>query len=94
MTNKHFVNACTNVAKQVLSAWCGDVNCYETTGKKQFCLTAGHSWGSGYCNWSWCRKDLFDALKEIGATNVAGEVKWNRIRIYFNNKKDVGDVND
>lgn len=87
MTNKEFANNCAIVAKGVLSAWCNDVVCGTTEGKKQFCLMAHHSFGCGCCDWSKDKTKLFDALQKAGAVNISGKVKWNLVRIYFDKRK-------
>ena len=87
MTDKEFANMCANVSKGVLSAWSSEVVCGSTDGEKQFCLMAHHSWGSAYCDWSNCKKDLYNALHEVGAVDISGKVKWNLVRVYFNKRK-------
>lgn len=87
MDNKEFMNNCKSVAEEILSCWSNGVNCYETTGKKQFCLESSHSWGTAYCNWSGYRYELFEALRKAGAINISGKVQWNHVRIYFNKRK-------
>lgn len=87
MTNKEFANKCANVAKGVLSAWSSDVVCGSTDGEKQFCLMASHRWGAGHCDWGNSKRELLNALKEVGAVNISGKVKWNFVRIYFDKRK-------
>ena len=87
MENKGFINSCKIAAQNVLSIWGNDIRCYETTGKKQFCLETTHSWGTAYCDWSHSRYELFETLKKVGATSISGKVQWNCVRIYFNKRK-------
>lgn len=87
MTNKEFSAKCANVAKGVLSAWCGDVQCGTTDGEKQFCLMASHHWGAGCCDWDHCKRQLLDALREVGAVNISGKIRWNFVRLYFDKRK-------
>ena len=87
MTNKEFAAKCTDVAKSVLTAWCDNVQCGTTDGKKQFCLMASHSWGAAYCNWDYRKRQLLDALRDAGAVNISGKVRWNFVRIYFDKRQ-------
>ena len=87
MTNKEFAAKCTNVAKYVLTAWCDDVVCGSTDGKKQFCLMAHHSNWSVCCDWSNSKNKLFDALRDAGAVNISGKVRRNFVRIYFDKRQ-------
>lgn len=87
MKNKEFINNCISAADNVLTCWSNGVRCYETSGAKQFCLESSHSWGTGYCNWSWNKNELFEALRKVGATNISGKVGWNYVKIYFNKRK-------
>lgn len=90
MTEEEFAKKCRDAAYRYLTAWSDYVRCYHDTSpyrKKEFVLTAYHRWGSAYCDWEGGRSDLFRILRECGATNISGYVKWNRVEIIFNMKK-------
>ena len=87
MENKDFIKNCKVAAHSVLTAWANDIRCYETTGKKQFCLESSHNWGTAYCDWSYDRHQLFEALRKVGAINISGKVGFNYVKIYFDKRK-------
>ena len=91
MNNEDFITECEQAAYHILTVWAGKINCFEISEpyrKKQFCLTATHSWGTAYCDWSDDKLKLFEALRKVGATYISGRVEWNYVCIYFNKQKN------
>lgn len=89
MDNTEFMKACENAAYGVLTAWAKYIKCGKLGGKKQFYLSASHSWGTAYCDWSHDKNKLFNALKSVGAVNISGKVQWNYVDVYFDMRKDL-----
>lgn len=87
MDNMEFMKKCENAAYRVLTCWAKYIKCYMVNGKKQFNLSASHSWGTAQCDWSSDKWELFDALKRVGAVNISGKVKWNYVDVYFDMSK-------
>lgn len=76
----------------ILTCWAKDIHVsyYEKPEyKRNYGLHAYHSWGSAYCDWDGCKSELVNMLRENGATNIVGTVKWNRVELYFDLKKRV-----
>lgn len=87
MDNTEFMKACENAAYDVLTAWAKYIKCGKLGGKRQFYLSASHSWGTACCDWSYDKNELFNALKSVGAVNICGKVQWNYVDVYFDKRK-------
>lgn len=89
-----FQEKCEKIARDVLTIWSDDVRCFydgSPYSKRDFVIKASHNWGSSYCDWeaTYAKSKLFEKLREAGATNIIGYVKWNRVDIAFDIKKSV-----
>lgn len=87
MSDAEFMKKCEGEAYDVLTAWAKYIKCGKVGGKKQFYLSASHSWGTAYCDWSHDKWKLFRALESVGAVSISGRVGWNYVDIYFNKRK-------
>lgn len=88
-----FEKKCSNIAHDVLSAGTNNIYCqYEgsTCSKRDFALRARRSLGYTYHDWDeFTKEELIKKLREAGATNIIGYVKWNRVDLAFDIKKSV-----
>lgn len=87
MDTKEFMKKCEDASYGVLTAWARHIRCYEVNGRRRFYLSASHSWGAAYCDWSDDKWELFNALKNAGAVNISGKVGWNYVDVYFDMSK-------
>ena len=90
--NKLIADKIERGAKDILSIWAKEIKvCYyeKPEYKRNYGLHAYHSWGSAYCDWDGRKPELVRMLRECGATNIVGTVKWNRVEMYFDLKKSV-----
>ena len=91
MTNEMFLKQCEKKAGNVLSLWSDKIYCYydkSSYRRREFVLTASHSWGTAYCYWSAEDKaKLYEELRKLGATKITGKFTWNYVYIMFDMKK-------
>jgi hypothetical protein len=90
--NLKIASAIEHGAYNILTAWVKEIRvCYyeKPAYKRNYGLHAYHSWGSAYCDWEGAKPELVNMLRENGATNIVGTVKWNRVELYFDLKKSV-----
>lgn len=82
----NFEEKCLRVAENFCTSWADKIRCYydgSEYSKRDFVLRANHSWGTAYCDWSYKKNELKNALKEIGAINIIGKIEYNYIDIAF-----------
>lgn len=92
MYNKAVAKKIEKDAESILTVWARYVNVrYDDSPyrryKQPYVLTAEHSWGTAYCDWSWKKNNLIEMLKSNGATKIRAKVKWNFVLIEFDLKK-------
>ena len=97
MSNEEFMRNCEKAASGVLTIWAHKIRCSEQSKElliykkkymqKQFFLWAEHTWGTAYCDWSDDKDALFEALRKVGAVNIAGDVGYNYVCLFFDKSK-------
>lgn len=88
MNHTEFAVSCERAAKRVLSAWANYVMVSENA-NGVFSLTARHSWGTAYCEWTHCKTRLFAELRTCGAVYIKGTVGTNYVDVQFRMRKSL-----